>query len=232
MERRQAIAWAGSIALLGCVSALLLGSLAGGFGFHDAQAPQTQAIGPRPQPSPIQQRPEPNSTQPLPVPSDPAPEVVPNDPGVASANPAASPAPKPVLDVEQYPHAAAGYAESSMVFPVLPLFQPSATAGWRNIPAPPRDADKPDDPEEKKAPFPTLKKPPVFELPMVEPSKRVMKDFPPQDVEEWFARAKMGAGRSPGADNGASVFDRLTDAGTKVAAQDRTPRGRNHRPND
>jgi len=47
MERRQAIAWAGSIALFGCVSALLPGSLAGGFGFGVMQTPKPQAIGPR-----------------------------------------------------------------------------------------------------------------------------------------------------------------------------------------
>jgi len=38
MERRRAIAWAGSIAMTGCASALALGALAGGFGLGSSTA--------------------------------------------------------------------------------------------------------------------------------------------------------------------------------------------------
>ncbi|MGH3546900.1 MAG: 2Fe-2S iron-sulfur cluster-binding protein [Pseudonocardiaceae bacterium] len=44
MERRRAIAWAGSIAVTGCVSALALGALVGGFGLGRSSAPVTQVV--------------------------------------------------------------------------------------------------------------------------------------------------------------------------------------------
>ncbi len=44
MERRRAIAWAGSIAVTGCVGALALGVLVSGFGLGRSSAPVTQVV--------------------------------------------------------------------------------------------------------------------------------------------------------------------------------------------
>ncbi len=48
MERRRAIAWAGSIALAGFVVAFTVGSLAGGFGLGVSRTPPAQTITPQP----------------------------------------------------------------------------------------------------------------------------------------------------------------------------------------
>lgn len=48
MERRRAIAWAGSITMTGCASALALGSLVGGFGLGSSSARDTQVAIPGP----------------------------------------------------------------------------------------------------------------------------------------------------------------------------------------
>ncbi len=45
MERRRAIAWAGSIAMIGSISAFALGSLVGGFGLGPSPAPETRVDG-------------------------------------------------------------------------------------------------------------------------------------------------------------------------------------------
>src|ERR1041384_8831264 len=93
MERRRAIAWAGSISLTACVSALALGSFVGGFGFdapqsptapHSPQAAQPQVpeqpAGPELMPEVPQERPSPDNAHKALL-SDsapaPAPTVVP-----------------------------------------------------------------------------------------------------------------------------------------------------------
>jgi len=220
MERRQAIAWAGSIALFGCVSTLLLGSLAGGFGFNITQPTPTQAIGPGALPQPSEERPDPGSAQSPPVAGSPDPEVGPNDHEPAPASAGTPPAPDAAPDVD-YPHAQAGYAKLSTA---LPLSQPGVTASSRNVPAPPREVDKPDVPAKKKPPAPIHDKAPLRDIPVVHSPKRAVNKPRPQDIEK-IIRSKIRTFRSPGAHNGASVDDRLTGAGPKVEANGGKARG-------
>jgi hypothetical protein len=78
MERRRAFAWAGSISLTACAGALLLGSLAGGFGLGPSSPPETEVIGAAPKPGGITPRPVPGGTDSGPAPggggeAEPAP---------------------------------------------------------------------------------------------------------------------------------------------------------------
>ena len=90
MERRRAIAWAGSIAMIGTISAFALGSLVGGFGLEPPPAPETQVDGSQLRPGDTQPGLEPER-----VPSGPAPEATERgptskNPATAGANPRSS----------------------------------------------------------------------------------------------------------------------------------------------
>lgn len=90
MERRRAIAWAGSIAMIGTISALALGSLVGGFGLEPPPAPETRVDGSQLRPGDTQPGLEPER-----VPSGPAPEATERgptskNPATAGANPRSS----------------------------------------------------------------------------------------------------------------------------------------------
>jgi hypothetical protein len=222
MERRQAIAWAGSIALFGCVSTLLLGSLAGGFGFHITQPPPTQAIRPGPLPQPSEERLAPDSGQLPTIPVAPAPETGPSDPVSAPAPASAGtpPAPDPAPDVD-YPHAPAGHVKLSAD---VSISQPSAMAARKEAPAPPRDVEKPDAPAGKKTPAPIPNKKPLRDIHTVDPSKRVVKSPQPQDIEK-IIRSKIRASGWPDAHNGTSVRNRSTGGGPKVEGNGGKARG-------
>lgn len=71
MERRRAIAWAGSIAMIGSISAFALGSLVGGFGLGSSPAQKTQVASPGPVPGDIEPGQTPESTEPGPTPGSP-----------------------------------------------------------------------------------------------------------------------------------------------------------------
>lgn len=206
MERRRAIAWAGSIALFGCAAALTIGSLAGGFGFDSSQAPQTQAIGPGPKPQPPQQRPAPDGAQGQPAPSSPRPETAPSDPGPAAPGAGARPAADPAADTApdgHHPRGPDGYAKLSMV---VPLAQTSVPAGSRNGPVPPREVTKPDTPAKKyKPPAPMPGKERHRDIPVVDAHKWVTEYFRAREIFEQFVRAEMRTVESSRAGKGASV---------------------------
>lgn len=79
MERRRAIAWAGSIAATGCAGTLALGALVGGFGLGPGPAGGGQVASPGPVPGVPEPGPIPGVTEPGPVPGviepGPVPEV-------------------------------------------------------------------------------------------------------------------------------------------------------------
>jgi hypothetical protein len=81
MERRRAIAWAGSIAMIGSISAFALGSLVGGFGLGPSPAQKTQVASPGLIPGDIKPGQTPESTEPGPTPGSPeAPSTDPRSP--------------------------------------------------------------------------------------------------------------------------------------------------------
>ena len=222
MERRQAMAWAGSIVLFGCVSALLLGSLGGGFGFDITQTPQPQAIGPAPQPPPSEEPPAPHSAQAPPVAGSPVPETVPGDPESAAASAGTPPALGAAPGVEHYPQAPADHGELPVAFRLpQPIPPPSATVRSRPVRVLPRDAGKPDAPAEKEAPAQIPGKARQRDIPIVDAPKRVMKNARPQDIER-ILRSKIRTHMSPGADN---VPDRMKGAGPKARVKDGKARG-------
>ncbi|HJT04383.1 MAG TPA: hypothetical protein VJ757_12255 [Pseudonocardiaceae bacterium] len=145
MERRRAIAWAGSVSLTACVGALALGSFVGGFGFDAPQSSPSPHAAPQvPEPQvPEPQVPEPQVPElqvPEPqVPESPAgPELMPQVPqrrpssgnahkapqreSVAAAAPTAVPVPVPVATphVDNYPRALAGHRKAGAAVPVPP----------------------------------------------------------------------------------------------------------------
>jgi hypothetical protein len=238
MERRQAMAWAGSIALFGCVSALLLGSLAGGFGFDITQTPQPQAIGPGPQPPPSQEPPARDSAQAPPLAGSPLPDAVLSDPEPAPASASVAPARAAAPDVEHYPHAPTGHAQLPVAFSLTqPISPPSATAGSRAVPPPPRNVAKPNAAPEKKAPAPIPGKAPPRDIPNAGPPKRPIKNARPEDRPEVrpagrpadidkIIRSKIHTFMSPGTGN---VLDRMKGAGTKAPVKNGKARGQGDR---
>jgi hypothetical protein len=216
MERRRATAWAGSIALFGCAGALVLGSLAGGFGFNTSRAPQTQTIAPGSKPQPRPQQPAPGGAQGQPAPSPPVPETAPSDPGIAPASLDAPPAPDAAPD-RHYPRE----PDDDATLPVVvPLAQTSAAAGSRDVPVPPRDAGKPDAPAEKhKPPAPIPDKDSHRDIPIVDERKRATEYSRARDAFEKVLRSKMPSVESSPANKGASVHNRSTGAGTKAGVK-------------
>jgi hypothetical protein len=226
MERRQAMAWAGSIALFGCVSALLVGSLAGGFGFDITQTPQPQAIGPGPQPPPSQEPPARDSAQAPPLAGSPVPDAVLSDPEPAPASTGVAPARVAAPDVEHYPHAPTGHAELPVAFTLRqPISPASATAGPRAVPPPPRNVAKPDAAPEKKPPAPIPGKAPPRDIPNAGPSKRPIKNARPEgrpaDIDK-IIRSKIRTFMSSGTGD---VLDRMKGAGTKARVKNGKARG-------
>lgn len=133
MERRRAIAWAGSVSLTACVGALALGSFVGGFGFDAPQSPPAPHAA-RPQ-VPQLQVPEPQIPEPQ-IPQQPAgPELMPQAPqrrpssgnahkapqsdSVAAA-PTAVAAPAATPHVDNHPRALAGHRKAGAAVPVPP----------------------------------------------------------------------------------------------------------------
>ena len=79
MERRRAIAWAGSIAATGCAATLAVGVLVGGFGLRPGPEGDGQVASPGPVPGVPEPGPVPGVPQPGPVPREPG--AVPREPG-------------------------------------------------------------------------------------------------------------------------------------------------------
>src|SRR6476661_5741474 len=104
MERRRAIAWAGSTALTACVAAIALGSLVGGFGFDVSQSPQKpHAISPRLTPKSPAETPTP----------DPPQEAAPNGPAPVPEGTTAAPPPADPWEADNYPQVSAGDHKAS-----------------------------------------------------------------------------------------------------------------------
>jgi hypothetical protein len=91
MEQRRAIAWAGSVALIGGVTVLVIGSTLGGFGLGISPVPQIQAVGPGLIPQTTQEAPVPGTPPALPVPSAPDPGSAPGDPVPSATTSTAGP---------------------------------------------------------------------------------------------------------------------------------------------
>src|SRR2546421_8098645 len=154
MERRRAIAWAGSTALTACVTAIALGSLFGGFGFDVSQPPHV--IGPRLTPESPAQTPglpiETPGGQERPAP-DPAQEATPNNPAPSPEGTAAPPPADP-RDTDNYPPVSAG---NQKVAATVPISQLDATARSPVVSMPASDVDKPNiPPGVDKAPRPVV----------------------------------------------------------------------------
>ena len=109
MERRRAIAWAGSIAATGCAATLAVGALVGGFGLRPGPegdgpvaspgpvpgVPEPGPVPGVPHPGPVPEvtepEPAPEVPQPRPVPGVPAPGPVPRAPGPVPREPESLP---------------------------------------------------------------------------------------------------------------------------------------------
>jgi hypothetical protein len=87
MERRRAIAWAGSIAMFGSISAFALGSLVGGFGVGPSPAQETQVDSPSLIPGDIERGPAPRGTEPGPTTEDTEPGPTLTAPAAAGTDP-------------------------------------------------------------------------------------------------------------------------------------------------
>jgi hypothetical protein len=85
MERRRAIAWAGSITVTGCVSALMLGSLVGAYDLGPSPTVETPVDSLRPKPGTIAPGGLPGGAQAGPVPAGTQPAPAPGSPSVVQA---------------------------------------------------------------------------------------------------------------------------------------------------
>jgi hypothetical protein len=118
MERRRAIAWAGSIAMIGCISAFTLGSLVGGFGLGLSPAPETRVDGPRLIPEDTRPGPTPER-----IPSESTPEASPPAPTTEATE--RGPTPKSPATAGAEPRSSAGRGSFKANLPPSP-FVPTA----------------------------------------------------------------------------------------------------------
>jgi hypothetical protein len=122
MERRQALAWAGSITLTAGATTLVLGSHLGGFGLGPSPPPETQVTRAGPKAGGNEPRPTPESTG-----SRPAP-------GGAGATPApgaadARPAPRSVPRVRRDARSPTGGGKFPASVPISPLDATTSLSG-------------------------------------------------------------------------------------------------------
>jgi hypothetical protein len=150
MERRRAFAWAGSITLTACASALVLGSLVGGFGFGAPPAQETEVTIARPTPGGVAPEPTPGG-------ADSPPLVRGTDSGPVAEGTEAEPAPgsgkarrvgdaEATRAAESVPavwHYAPSPAADRKLPTSVPISSPSAPTGLSGAPVPQRDLDKP-----------------------------------------------------------------------------------------
>ncbi len=227
MERRRAIAWAGSIALMGGVTALVVGSTLGGFGLGISRAPQIQVIGPGPTPQTTQQAPAPDAPQLPPVPgtSAPDPDPAPGDSALLATTKTAVPAaPDAAREIKDYPREPAAHPKSPEIVVVSPL----AETGPPPVPAPPREVNRPDMPaEKKKAPSPIFDKRPDRDGPITDRQKRAAELARIRAILERVPDSRVGRA-GPSGDHDAPPSGRLRGPGTKAGAAEHHPRGRNN----
>jgi hypothetical protein len=147
MERRRAIAWAGSVALVGGVTALVVGSTLGGFGLGTSRAPQIEAISPGSKPQTTQEAPLAGTPGPPPVPggSPPDPEPAPGGSVPLATTTAVAPVPDTVRDTTRDLGEPAANSTSPKIIVVSPL-----AATGPDVSAPPRVVGKPNTRAEKK----------------------------------------------------------------------------------
>jgi hypothetical protein len=212
MERRRAIAWAGSISLTACVSALALGSFVGGFGFdapqsptapHSPQAAQPQVPEPQvpEQPAGPELMPEVPQERPSP---DNAHKALLSDSAPAPA-PTVVPAPVAVPHVDNYPRVLAGHQKAPANLPIPP----------RDA-RPARDVDKPANPPGAGKAAPDVALRDAWMDVLNKDGRFSWK----RDILAVFRDSKRSSARSAGARNDAAVSERLTRAGTHAGTAD------------
>jgi hypothetical protein len=246
MERRQAIAWAGSAALTACVTALALGSLIGGFGFDVSQPTQApHAIGPRLTPkSPTEPPGLPKETpgpEERPAP-DPAQQAAPNAPAPAPEGTAAPPPAAP-RDTENYPRVSVGDQKVPANVPISWL---KATTHSPVVPMPASDVDKPNNPPRvDKAARPIVDNNRIAgsaggdrtagsaggasrrDVPMTDVPKRATKPSWARDILAGVRGFHDGTARSSGLRNDVSISGRSTDTRAQAGTTNHRVGGRN-----
>lgn len=177
MERRRAIAWAGSIAMIGCISAFTLGSLVGGFGLGLSPAPETRVDGPRLIPEDILPGPTPER-----IPSEPTPEASPPAPTTEATE--RGPTPKSPATAGTEPRSSAGRGSFRANLPFSPFV---ATADLEDESGPQVDLGVPCAPVIATTASPS----PATEMPSdsVAPSYSRAGD-PPERASERFVRRR------------------------------------------
>lgn len=224
MEQRRAIAWAGSVALIGGMTVLVIGSTLGGFGLGISPVPQIQAVGPGLIPQTTQEAPVPGTPPALPVPSAPDPGSAPGDPvPSATTSTAGPPVPDIARGIGDNPREPAAHPKSPTIVVVSPL----AATGQPDVPAPPREAGEPDTPaEKKKAPAPIIDKRPNRDGSITGRQKWAAELARMRGILEQIRGSKIGRAGPPGGHD-APLSGRSRGAGPKPAAADHHPRGRN-----
>ncbi len=143
MERRRALAWAGSIALTASASAIVLGSLVGGFGLGSPPAQETEVPDVRPEPVGVAPpRPAPGGTDSGIATEGTEAQSAPGD-GKASQGTGgveARGAPGSVPAIRRYVRSSAASWKFQASVPMSP---PSATASPSDTPAPQRELGQP-----------------------------------------------------------------------------------------
>jgi hypothetical protein len=225
MERRRAIAWAGSTALMGCVTALMVGSLLGGFGLGGSREPQPQPIGPGSKPQTTHKAPAPDAPQVLPAPDRAGPGAAPGDSVPLAANIAAPPVPDAGQGIEDYSNGPVVYTESPKIV-VVP--RPNATTSWRDIPVLPREVNKPDTSAKKnKSPPAPIAGKQSNRGPVIAPvRKRAAELARIRDILKEIPGSKAGRA-GPRGDHDVPAPGRLRGVGSKGGIADSHPRGRN-----
>jgi hypothetical protein len=235
MERRRAFAWAGSITLTACVSAIVLGSLVGGFGFEAPPAQETDVTIARPRPGGVAPGPTPGGT-------DSPPPVRGTDSGPVAEGTEAEPAPGSgkarqvrgaearraagsVPAVWRYAPAPAADRKSPASVPISP---PSATTSLSRTPVPQRDLDKPaTSAADTSAVAPSPSQLPACDVAVGDPPQ-------PASSSLWQSAATttvVALGGAPGgrdhrAQRVASVLGQSPGGGLKTAAAEHAVKGR------
>ncbi|MDQ3905488.1 MAG: hypothetical protein M3300_08645 [Actinomycetota bacterium] len=227
MERRRAIAWAGSIALMGCATTLVVGSLLGGFGMGISPAPQPQAIGPESKPQATGQTPVPDTPQDSPLPDVFAPDPPPGHSKPVAASDAAPPASgvRPVSDalVDTKDDPRPAFVPDS---PEIVVVSPNVITGSQKVLSPSRGVDRRDNPAgKKKAPAPIFDKRSNRDAPMTDGQRRPAELARLRDILERMPGSKVGR-VGPLGQHDLPVSDRGSGSGTKAGAAGHHPRGR------
>lgn len=227
MERRRAIAWAGSIALMGGVTALVAGSTLGGFGLGISRTPRIETISPGSKPQTTQVVPIPGSLGAPPVPGSPAPDPEPARGGsvpLATTSTVLRPVPDPARNITDYPREPAAHQKSPKIIVVSPL----AATGSPDVSVPPRMVGRPDiSAEKKKVPAPTIDKRSNRDGSITERRKWATRLARIRAILEHIHGFKAGLAEPP-KERDVPSSGRVRTAEPKGGAANHLPRSRNH----